>query len=186
MFDTVELIASFYRLPDLATFERWKESVPPGFVAAVAEPVPRVVFVFAGSPGSTLEEMKGRMAARPKGADLLSCIPNTNQYRIAPMSTGDRMLVAVTHLTSAAREAGSNLRAVEKMALYYIALKPGLGSARQLREFALRAVERLQPGEDRLKYDHLFIQGDPENKAFWIQWRPYHRALVNRFVAIEN
>ncbi len=102
------------------------------------------------------------------------------------MSTGDRMLVAVTHLTNAAREASSHLRAVEKMALYYIALEPRLDSARQLREFALRAVERLQPGEDRLKYDHGFTQGDPENKAFWMQWRPYHRTLVNRFVAIAN
>jgi uncharacterized protein YecE (DUF72 family) len=34
VFDTVELNASFYRLPEAATFERWKESVPPGFVVA--------------------------------------------------------------------------------------------------------------------------------------------------------
>jgi tetratricopeptide (TPR) repeat protein len=166
--------------------ESWPYEVLLPSLDAAASGGSRVVFVFAGSSGSALEEMKERMAGRPKGADLLSRIPNANQYRIAPMSTGDRMLVSVTHLTSAAREAGSDLRAVEKMALYYIALDPRLGSARQLREFALRAVERLQPGEDRLKYDHLFTQGDPENKAFWIQWRPYHRALVNRFVAIAN
>jgi hypothetical protein len=42
------------------------------------------------------------------------------------------------------------------------------------------------PGEDRLKYDHLFGPGDPENKAFWLEWRPYHKALVNRFVAIAD
>jgi predicted ATPase/class 3 adenylate cyclase len=166
--------------------ESWPYEVLLPSLDAAASGGSRVVFVFAGSSGSTLEEMKERMAGRPKGADLLSRIPNANQYRIAPMSTGDRILISVGHLTSAAREAGSDLRAVEKMALYYIALDPRLGSARQLREFALRAVERLQPGEDRLKYDHLFTRGDPENKAFWIQWRPYHRALVNRFVAIAN
>jgi predicted AAA+ superfamily ATPase len=166
--------------------ESWPYEMLLPSLDAAANSGSRVVFVFAGSSGSTLEEMKERMAARPKGADLLSRIPNANQYRIAPMDAGDRMLVSITHLTSAVREAGSDLRAVEKMALFYIALEPRLMSARQLREFALRAVERLQPGEDRLKYDHLFTQGDPENKAFWIQWRPYHRALVNRFVVIAN
>jgi hypothetical protein len=51
---------------------------------------------------------------------------------------------------------------------------------RQLREFAVRAAERLLPGEDRVKYDHLFGPGNPENKAFWMQWQAHHRALVNR------
>jgi class 3 adenylate cyclase len=85
-----------------------------------------------------------------------------------------------------ARENGVDLNAAEKMALYYLAIEPRLANARQLREFAVRAVERLMPGEDALKYDHLFGPGDPENKAFWMQWRPYHRALVNRFVAIAD
>lgn len=34
-FPTVELNASFYRLPPRRTFERWRERVPPGFVFAV-------------------------------------------------------------------------------------------------------------------------------------------------------
>ncbi|HSL10895.1 MAG TPA: DUF72 domain-containing protein [Actinomycetota bacterium] len=33
-FPTVELNASFYRLPPRSTFERWRERVPPGFVFA--------------------------------------------------------------------------------------------------------------------------------------------------------
>jgi hypothetical protein len=96
------------------------------------------------------------------------------------------LLVALTHIRGAARESGVDLNAAEKMALYYLALKPRLANARQLREFAVRAVERLMPGEEALKYDHLFGPGDPENKAFWMQWRPYHRELVNRFVAIAD
>jgi hypothetical protein len=79
---------------------------------------------------------------------------------------GDRVLVALTHVRSAAGENGVELSAVEKMALYYLAVEPRLANARQLREFAVRAVERLLPGEDALKYDHLFTPGDPENKAF--------------------
>jgi hypothetical protein len=145
-----------------------------------------VVFVFAGSSGSTIDAMKERMASRPKGADLLSRIPNTNEYCIGPMGVGDRVLVALTHMTNAARENGVDLNAAEKMALYYLAIEPRLDNARQLREVAVRSVERLVPGEDRLKYDHLFGPGDPENKAFWLQWRPYHKALVNHFVAIAD
>jgi uncharacterized protein YecE (DUF72 family) len=34
-FDTVEINNSFYRLPEENTFQRWRESVPPGFLFAV-------------------------------------------------------------------------------------------------------------------------------------------------------
>jgi len=40
------------------------------------------------------------------------------------MGTGDRLLVALTHLGGAARETGFDLSGVEKMALYYIAIDP--------------------------------------------------------------
>ena len=34
VFETVELNSSFYRLPAAASFERWRDSVPPGFIVA--------------------------------------------------------------------------------------------------------------------------------------------------------
>ena len=34
-FDTVEINYSFYRLPSAATFDRWREQAPPGFLYAV-------------------------------------------------------------------------------------------------------------------------------------------------------
>jgi len=34
-FDTVEVNNAFYRLPETATFERWRETTPPGFVFSV-------------------------------------------------------------------------------------------------------------------------------------------------------
>jgi predicted AAA+ superfamily ATPase len=120
------------------------ELLLPSLDAALNHASP-VVFVFAGSSGLSLDGMKEGMASRPKAADLLSRIPNTNQFRIEPMGTGDRLLVALTHLGDAARETGFDLGGVEKMALYYIAIDPELASARQLREFAVRAVERLLP-----------------------------------------
>lgn len=166
--------------------EAWPyELLLPCLDAAVSHRA-NIVFVFAGSSGSTLDAMKDRMASRPKGVDLLSRIPSTNEYSIAPMGIGDRVVVALTHLLGAAREAGHELRAVERMALFYVAIDPRLASARQLREFAVRAIERMQPGENRLKYDHLFGPGSPENKGFWMQWRPHHSGLVNRFVAVSE
>ncbi len=75
---------------------------------------------------------------------------------------------------------------MEKLGLYYVALKPLLGNARQLREFAVRAVGRMPAGEDRTKYDHLFSAGDPENKAFWAQAVSTAGDLENRFVALED
>ena len=41
-------------------------------------------------------------------------------------------------------------------------------------------------GEDRIKYDHLFSAGDPENKAFWAQALSTAGELDNRFVAVAD
>jgi predicted ATPase/tetratricopeptide (TPR) repeat protein len=169
---------------DARPSESWPyELLLPVLDAALAEGS-KIVFVLAGSTASSVEEMKQAMASRPKGADLVSRIPYENVYSIAPMNTGDRVVVALAQFESAARQAGRDLCEVEKMALFYLAVDPRLGNARQLRELTVRAIERLQPGEDRVKYDHLFSPGNPENKAFWMQWQAHHGALVNRFIAI--
>ncbi len=140
----------------------------------------------AGSSGSSLAEMKERIAARPKGTDLLNRVPSGNEYEVPPLSLGNRLLVATSHFREAGRETGREIRTVEKLALYYIALNSGLANPRQLREFAVQAVERLPPGEDRIKYDHLFSPGDPENKAFWVQASLVAQDLANRFVTLRD
>jgi hypothetical protein len=61
---------------------------------------------------------------------------------------------------------GGEVTAVEKVALFCVLLDKRLESARQIREFAVRAPGRLGPAEDRVKYDHIFAPGDPGNKAF--------------------
>jgi hypothetical protein len=144
------------------------------------------VFILVGSSGSSLDDMKRRVAARPKGTDLLSRIPSGNEYEIPPLRGGDRIVVALSQFAEAAREVGREIRAVEKLALYYVSLSPRLANARQLREFAFRAVERMPRGEDRLKYDHLFHPGDPENKLFWMEALSFIDNLANRFVAVEG
>ncbi len=146
----------------------------------------RLVFVLAGSSGSSLVELRERIAARPKGGDLLSRVPRGNEYELPPLVIGDRILVAGSHFRLAGRELGRDVNAVEKLALYYVCLNGQLTNARQLRELAVRAVERLLPGDDRIRYDHLFSPGDPENKAFWVTALPVAEELAGRFTILTD
>ncbi len=145
-----------------------------------------VAFVLAGSAGSSAAELQRLMTERTKGADLVSRIPRDNVHSIAPVGIGDRILVAASQFQAAAEEARRRVTAVERMALFYIAVDDGLSSPRQLRELCVRAVERLLPGEERLRYDHLFSPGNPENKAFWMRWQVRQGELVNHFVKIDD
>jgi hypothetical protein len=144
-----------------------------------------VVFVLAGSSGFSLDGMKQRMNARAKGTDVLSRVPDANQFIIAPLGFGDRVLVALSQLHGSGVEIGHDIQAVEKLGLYYIAVSDRLASARQLQEFAAAAVERIPRGDGRVKYDHLFVPGDPENKRFWMDVSNVTRELVNSYVNVE-
>jgi pimeloyl-ACP methyl ester carboxylesterase len=156
------------------------------YLDAAAERGAKLAFVLAGSSGSSLDEFKQRIAARPKGTDLLSRVPKDNQYLIAPLDAGDRILVALQQFRVAGRDLGKDVRAVERLGLFYVAVSPELSNARQLREFTFRAVERLPDVDDRLKYDHLFNPGDPENKAFWLRTHTFVSDLANTFVTIAD
>jgi predicted ATPase len=145
-----------------------------------------IVFVLAGSSGQTIEEFKDRIRARPKGTDVLSRVPEANGWEIAPMDAGDRILVALSQMLNAASELGRSLVEVEKLALHYLASAPHLANARQLREFAVRAVERGSASSDRIRYDDLFDSGEPENKSYWASVMPQAEALANSFVHIRD
>jgi hypothetical protein len=143
------------------------------------------VFVMAGSSGTNLLDLKAAITARPKGADLLSRIPQDNLCTIPPMTVGDRLLVTVANFKFAAETLGRPISEIEKLAVYYVVVNPRLGSARQIREFTSRGVQRVPPGEDRVKYDHLFDPGDPLNKEFWIKARSQGPDLAGSFVQVE-
>jgi len=156
------------------------------FLDAAATEGARLAFVLAGSSGSSLEEMKSTMASRPKGSDILSRVPTDNEYSIPPLGVGDRLLVVLSQFRQAGKQMGHEVREVEKLGLYYVALNPRLSNARQLREFAVRCAERVLPGDDRLKYDSLFRPGDLENKLFWTQALQSAGALVDSFLLVED
>jgi pimeloyl-ACP methyl ester carboxylesterase len=171
---------------DAKPHEAWPYEVLLPYLDAGVDRGARFVFTLAGSSGTGLVEMKEHIASRPKGADLLTRIPAGNEYEIPPMTLGDRVLVVLSQFRQAGREVGREIQAVEKLGLYYVALNSRLANARQLRELAVRTIERLPTGEDRVKYDHLFGAGDPANKAFWMQSLPAASELANRFVTLED
>jgi hypothetical protein len=128
--------------------------------------------------------MKQRISVRPKGTDLLNRVPMANEYTVPPLALEDKIAVVLAQLDRAGREHRIEVHEVEKLALYYVVSNPQLASARQLREVAVRCVERLPEGEERIKYDHLFDPGNAENKEFWLQTRTLHPELVNSYIGI--
>jgi len=166
--------------------EPWPYETLMPFLDLSATEGARLVFVLAGSSGSSVEEMKKAMSSRPKGSDILSRVPTDNEYSIPPMGVGDRLLVVLSQFRQAGKQMGHDVREVEKLGLYYVALNPRLSNARQLREFAVRCAERVLPGDDRLKYDSLFRPGDLENKLFWTQALQSAGALVDSFLLVED
>jgi hypothetical protein len=166
--------------------EPWPYEILLPYLDASVERGTPLVFVLAGSGGANLAEMKQRIAARPKGSDLLSRIPAGNEYEIMPLSIGDRILVVLSQFREVGKEFNREINSVEKLGLYYVALNPRLANARQLREFAVRATERVPSNDDRVKYDHLFSPGDPENKAFWFQTQATASGLVNSFTTLRD
>lgn len=166
--------------------ESWPYEALLPYLDAKLGPGQRRVFILAGSSGIRLEDMKKTIASRPKGNDLLSRVPHENEYEIPAMNLEDRILVTIASLKQAGVELGREIVEVEKLALYYIGLNQRLTDARQLRECVLRCIERMPPGEDRVKYDHLFNPGDPESKEFWVKSRSSAPKLINTYVMIED
>jgi chromosomal replication initiation ATPase DnaA len=67
-------------------------------------------------------------ASRPKGADLLTRIPAGNEYEIPPMNLGDRVLVVLSQFRQAGWELDREIKEVEKLSLYYVALNSRLAN----------------------------------------------------------
>ena len=144
------------------------------------------VFVLAGSTGNALEAMKQHISERPKGTDLLSRIPHENEFTVPALSPPDRILVGVGALRQAGRKAKKEIVEVEKLALYFLAVRPELANPRQLRDRMNRAVDRLPSSEERFKFDYLFHPGDLGNKEFWLRARTEVPELINTFVRVED
>ncbi|MEM3857325.1 MAG: AAA family ATPase [Thermoprotei archaeon] len=144
----------------------------------------RIVYILAGSSGANIDEMKNTIAKRNKGVDLLSRIPRRNEYTVPPLSTGDKIVVAVSQMMRACSERNKAVKEVEKAAIVYLAVNPNLSSARQLRSLAVSCANRMPAGEDRVKYDYLFAPGDVESKDFWMTLKQTAPQLVTGYVEV--
>lgn len=156
------------------------------FLDANVESDAHVVFVLAGSSGEALADLSKAIEARPKGKDLMSRTPEINRVSVEPLGVGDQVSVAISEFLRVGAERDLAIRTVEKAALYYLAATPYLSNARQLAEFAARAIRRVPDGEERLKYDHLFGAGDPENKEFWVKMNRDAAELVGSYVEVTR
>ena len=164
----------------------WPYEVLLPYLEANNTPGKSRVFILAGSTGPSMDNMKSSIATRPKGPDLLSRIPAGNEYTIPPLTPEDRILVTLTTLREAGRQAKKSVAEIEKLALFYVAQRPELDNPRQLREFALRCIERMPKGEDRVKYDNMFNPGENVNKEFWLEARTTVPQLINSYLSIEE
>jgi len=171
---------------DAQSDQAWPyETLLPYLDPAVPRRFP-TAYCLAGSGGKDLEELTEQIRARPKGSDLLSRIPRGNEFTVAPLGVGDKILVSIAQLVLAAHEEGRAIREVEKLALYYLAVHPSFMSARQLRSRAAQCALRIPPAEDRIRYDYLFGAGDPENKQFWAATGAVRSGLEDSFVRVES
>ena len=75
---------------------------------------------------------------------------------------------------------------IEKLALFYILVSPQYFGMRQIEQLLKSAVTKIDYGEDRMKYNHLFDYDDPVNKKFWLQANMLDSKLFTSFVHIKK
>lgn len=146
----------------------------------------RICFILAGSGGASIDEMKKKILSKNKGKDCLSRILATNEYTVPPLNIGDNLLVGTSQLLNIAKLNNLEINSIDKLALFYIAVNPQFSTARQISELVVNATERIQYGEDRVKYDHLFDYGDHINKDFYQKSKLLDSKLVNSFIHVKN
>jgi hypothetical protein len=167
---------------DTRADEKWPyEVIFPVLDLDAARPV---VCVLIGSLSTGLPGMVNNIRSRWKGNDLVDRIPVHNRFEIPPATIEDRVCIFAAQARQAAANRGAEVSEIEKLAIYYALADPGLSSPRQLRDLARAAVNRMPPGERRLKYDDLFYSSDRQNQTFWVAHMHAAESLSEVYVGI--
>lgn len=145
-----------------------------------------VVVVLVGSSGAGLNAMVRGIERRDKGVDLIDRIPVASRFEIPPLTPEDRLVVVASQVVDAAKKRGHSIAEIERLALFYSLVTPEIQTARQLRELAVAAVQRVGSSEQKLRYDDLFAKGDRRNQQFWTRHQDAAEALGDLFAAIEE
>jgi hypothetical protein len=152
----------------------------------------RVVFVLIGSTGTGIERLTQNIESRTKGKDLLDRVPAANRFEIPPPEPEDLAVIFASQLFREIDEhldasgATIGLHHVERFALYYLLANEQLSTPRQIRELARAAIHKLERGDDRLKYDHLFAPGDRRNQTFWASHAEAAERLAGTFTQVSR
>src|SRR5207245_5845169 len=99
-------------------------------------------FILTGSSTSGIDQMKRRLASRPKGDDVLSRIPVTNEFVIPSLGPGDLMLVSLAQLRHAGRGMGRTVNGEEELGLSDLCSHTRFSNARHLRTLHVRRDTR--------------------------------------------
>lgn len=145
-----------------------------------------VVFVLAGSGGKGLNGMISAIRARSRGADMVDRIPEASRFEIPAAHDEDRLIIFAKQTMLAASARREPLQEIERLVLYYVLNSETLSSPRQLTEFAKAAVGRMDSGDGRLLYDHLFRSGDRQRMEFWSKNAERATQLQGSFVWVSE
>ncbi len=145
-----------------------------------------IVFVLIGSYPTGMQGMIRSMECRSKGKDLLDRIPASNRFEIPAPVIEDRAIIIASHVLAAAEKRKLEVKEIEKLALYYALGNVDIQTPRQLSDLIQDAVNRLQQGEDRLKYDDLFFSGDRRNQKFWAEHQNVAMELSDIYILLKE
>lgn len=166
--------------------EKWPFEIIKSFLDVIEKNNLPIIVVLAGSEGKNIDDLKNDISNRHMGNDVLKRLPITNEYSIPDMSVSDSIIIALSSVKQAVKSAKKEIKAVEKLALLWMALSPRLETAGQVSKFVTKVVERMPLGERSIMYLHLFDSDDPEKTRFINKLKPKNHLteLTEQFVNI--
>jgi hypothetical protein len=148
----------------------------------------QIVFVLVGSRTGNVTELAREIESRPKGPDLMSFVPPDQRLPIPDYTLWDRLIIFVGAAAASLEARGLRLTAIEKLALYYVAVTVGGADARGLARFGQSAASRVPVGSETIRYDHLFdgVTGTKDRFTFYSEHFSVAQRLVDHFVALKD
>jgi hypothetical protein len=148
--------------------------------------VPNRVFVIVGSTMPNKDALVEAITSKKVGGnDLMTRIPH-NVICVPPLSLEDRLLLFVKHVVKHGAEKGLKLAQVEKLAVAYVLSRRDHKDARWIADIAQRAVNRISPHQETLKYGHLFDPGVSDQYTFHDRAHKELAAMEGNYLYVDG
>ncbi len=145
-----------------------------------------VVCVMAGSYRGGMLEMQKFMAGCAKGEDLLTRVPEHNQFQVPPLSELDQVTVFGSHVHQQRIMSGKGgPTEIEKLALFWILANDALKPARRVSDLAAQAVCRMR-SDLPLQIEDLFEPGESALRDFLANSKGVVEKLGKHFCAFDD